>query len=76
VSLFQKGFNAENAPPDANGDTPYHFDTAAECTAARVDADEDISWGCGGLFEATASGAAELGGSYEHVDDHWEWSGY
>jgi hypothetical protein len=76
IWVIQRGFNADTAEPDEDGDTPYHFDTAAECDAAGIDSGEDISWQVNGLFETTATGAVQLGESYENVSDHWEWSGY
>lgn len=77
IWLSQHGFDAENAPVDDNGDTPYHFDTAAECAAAGINPDEDISWQVHGLFETISGGGiSPLGGGYEHVSDYWEWGGY
>ncbi|MEQ9500311.1 MAG: hypothetical protein RIT81_25780 [Deltaproteobacteria bacterium] len=77
IWMHQDGFNSESGPTDANGDRYYHFDTAREAEAAGADPHEDINWQVHGLFEvAPGGGAVQLGGSYEHVSDYWEWSGH
>jgi len=77
IWVAQRGFNAETAPVDADGDRPYHFANADDCTAAGIDPDEDISWQVHGVFEVNSDGdVAPLGGADEHLSANWEWSGY